>query len=531
MAASLVLIMSAQPLARGQGRQGQAQAQQAPAQAPATTAPAPAPPAQGGRGRGGVPGPGPAIGGDIDETPVVTHHSITLNGKALNYTATVAQMPLKNASGETEAHIFYMAYTLDGADPAKRPLTFSFNGGPGSASMWVHMGGFGPRSPKLESNGFMPPPPYQWKDNQDTWLDKTDLVFIDPVGTGYSRAKTIEVARRMNGVQGDIQSVGEFIRMYLTRSSRELSPLFIAGESYGTFRAAGLAGYLIGRGIAFNGIVLIGTTLNLETIWSRSDDLVYELELPTYAADAWYHKKVAADLQRKDLKTFLKEVEGFALGEYAAALSKGDDLPAAERKTVTDKLVRYTGLDAHYIDDSNLRWDVSHFARQLLRDKHESIGRYDGRLTAPASLNTGETSEFDPSSTLITPPFTAVFTSYIRDELGYKTDMYYYPSGGIQPWDYGVQNGFGDTTGMLRDAMAKNPYMKVMVAAGYFDLATPYFAVEYTFNHMGLHPEMHKNISWEFYQAGHMLYIDSDSHTKLKHDFGEFLSSALPKAE
>ena len=477
-----------------------------------------------------VPGPGPAIGGDIDETPVVTHHSVNVQGKVLNYTATVAQMPLKNASGETEAHIFYMAYTVDGvSDVSRRPLTFSFNGGPGSASMWVHMGGFGPRSPKLLPGGGMPPPPYQMKDNPDTWLDQTDLVFIDPVGTGYSRAKTIEVARRMNGVQGDIQSVGEFMRMYIARNNRELSPLFIAGESYGTFRSAGLAGYLIGRGIAFNGVVLIGTTLNLETIWSRSDDLVYELELPTYAADAWYHKKVPADLQRKDLKTYLKEVEGFALGDYSVALSKGDELPAAERKATIDKLVRYTGLDARYLDETNLRWDVSHFARQLLRDQHLTIGRYDGRLTGPSSLNVGETSEFDPSSTEITPPFTAVFTKYIRDELGYKTDMYYYPSGGIQPWDYGVQNGFGDTTSMLRDAMVKNPYMKVMIAAGYYDLATPYFAVEYTFNHMGLHPEMHKNITWDFYQAGHMLYIDSDSHSKLKHDFTEFVHSAIPR--
>ena len=172
---------------------------------------------------------------------------------------------------------------------------------------------------------------------------------------------------------------------------------------------------------------------------------------------------------------------------------------------------------------------MQHFTRQLLRDKHQTIGRYDGRLTGPSRLNTGETSEFDPSSTLITPPFTAMFTNYIRNELGYKTDLYYYPSGGIQPWDYGVQNGFGDTTAMLRNAMVKNPYMKVMVAAAYFDLATPYFAVEYTFNHMGLNPEMHKNITWQFYQSGHMLYIDSDSHAKLKHDFSEFLSSALPK--
>ncbi len=520
------LLVLTSPHARAQGRA--AQTTPTPAATTQTPAPAPAPPPAG-RGRGGVAGPGPAVGGDVDETPVVTHHSVTVDGKTLNYTATVAQMPLKDASGETEAHIFYMAYTLDGAEANKRPLTFCFNGGPGSASMWVHMGGMGPRSPKLLPSGNMPPPPYQLRDNTDTWLDRTDLVFIDPVGTGYSRAKTVEIARRMNGVQGDIQSVGEFMRMYIARNSREVSPLFIAGESYGTFRAAGLAGYLIDRGIAFNGIVLIGTTLNLETIWSRSDDLVYELELPTYCADAYYHKKVAADLQKKDLKTFLKEAEGFAMGEYSAALAKGDELPAAERKAAIDKLVRFTGLDPHYLDETDLRWDVQHFTRQLLRDKDLTIGRYDGRLSGPSAMNTGETSEFDPSSTLITPPFTAMFTTYIRDELGYKTDMYYYPSGGIQPWDYGVQNGFGDTTAMLRNAMVKNPYLKVMVAAGYFDLATPYFTVEYTFNHMGLNPEMHKNISWQFYQAGHMLYIDSDSHAKLKHDFSEFLSSALPK--
>jgi carboxypeptidase C (cathepsin A) len=522
----LTLLFSVVADTRAQGRGAQTAA---PAPATATQTPAIPPEPAPGRGRGGVAGPGPAVGGEIDETPVETHHSITVDGKTLNYTATAAQMPIKNASGETEAHIFYMAYTLDGAEANKRPLTFCFNGGPGSASMWVHMGGMGPRSPKLLPTGTMPPPPYRLKDNPDTWLDKTDLVFIDPVGTGYSRAKTLEIARRMNSVQGDIQSVGEFMRMYITRNSREVSPLFIAGESYGTFRAAGLAGYLIDRGIAFNGIVLIGTTLNLETIWSRSDDLVYELELPTYCADAYYHKKVAPDLQKKDLKSFLKEAEGFAMGDYSTALSKGDDLPAGERKAVIEKLMRFTGLDAHYLDETNLRWDVSHFTRQLLRDREQTIGRYDGRLAGPSSLNTGETSEYDPSSTLITPPFTAMFTTYIRNELNYKTDMYYYPSGGIQPWDYQVQNGFGDTTSMLHNAMVKNPYLKVMVAAAYFDLATPYFTAEYTFNHMGLSPEMHKNISWQFYQSGHMLYIDSDSHAKLKHDFSEFLSSALPK--
>jgi len=498
--------------------------------APARSAPAPAP--QGRRAAGGVGGPGPAVGGNIDETLAITHHTIKLDSGPLNYTATVGQMPLKDTSGETEAHIFYMAYTKDTSSPAdqsRRPLTFCFNGGPGSASLWVHLGGMGPRGPRLQPNGAMPPPPYRLQDNQSTWLDETDLVFIDPVGTGYSRAKNIEVARQMNGVQGDIQSVGEFIRMYVMRNGRQASPLFIAGESYGTFRAAGLAGYLVERGMAFNGIVLIGTTLNLETIWSRSDDLVHQLEFPTYAADAWYHKKVAADLQRKDLKTFLKEAEAFALGEYSSALNKGDELPPAERKAVIDKLVRFTGLDAHYLDESNLRFDVAHFTRQLLRDSHQTIGRYDGRLAGPSAMNVGETSEFDPSSSLITPPFVSMFTNYISNELNYKTDMLYYTSGGIQPWDYGVQNGFGDTTSLLRNAMVKNPYMKVMIAAAYYDLATPYYAVVHTFNHMGLSPEMHKRIVWDFYQAGHMLYIDSDSKAKLKRDITGFYSGAIPK--
>jgi len=474
---------------------------------------------------------GPAVGGEIDEKPAVTQHTVQVDGQTLKYTATAAEMPLKATSGETEAHIFYVAYTLDGAEAAKRPLTFCFNGGPGSASMWVHMGAMGPRSPKLLKDGSMAPPPYQIHDNPHTWLDKTDLVFIDAPGTGFSRPKTEEVARRMEGVQGDLAAFGEFIRLYLEKNNREVSPLYIAGESYGTFRAAGLAGYLIDRGIAFNGIVLIGTTLNLETIWSRSDDLVYELELPTYAADAWYHKKVAADLQKKDIKSFLHEVEGFAMGEYATALNKGDELPAPERKAVTDKLVRYIGLDAKYIDRSNLRFDVGHFTRELLRDKNLQVARYDGRLTAPTQQNVGETSEFDASSAATQPPFISVFTNYVRNELGFKTDMYYYVSGGILPWDYGVQNGFGETASMLRAAFAKNPYMKVMVAAGYYDLATPYYAAEYTFNHMGLNPEMHKRVSWDFYQSGHMLYIDSDEGMRLKHDVSEWMSGTMPKAE
>jgi len=465
----------------------------------------------------------------IDESPVVTHHELYLNGQTLKYTATAAQMPIRNASDETEAHIFYIAYTLDGAtNSSKRPLTFAFNGGPGSASIWVHMGAMGPKRAKLLDNGDMPPPPYSLVDNEQTWLDQTDLVFIDPVGTGYSRAKTPELARKFNGVQGDLQSVGEFMRMYLNRNTRWMSPLFIAGESYGTFRAAGLAGQLIDQGIAFNGIVLISTVLNFEALRpSLNNGLAYALHLPTYAADAWYHKKLAPDLQ-KDLKTTLKEVEDWAMTGYVQALDKGDSLSPEERKGVIEKLARYTGLEPRYIDNSELRFGVGQFTRELLRDQKLTIGRYDGRLTGPSPLNAGETSEFDPSGTLIRPPFQAGFLQYLRTQLNYKSDMMYYVSGGIAPWDWGAQNGYADTTTQLRGAFTKNPHLKVLVCAGYFDLATPYLAVEYTFNHMGIHSETHKNITFQHYQAGHMMYIERESHAKLKHDIADFISKSVP---
>ncbi len=431
--------------------------------------------------------------------------------------------------GETEAHIFYMAYTLDGADMAKRPVTFAFNGGPGSASIWVHMGAMGPRSPKLMDNGDMPPPPFKLVVNEFTWLDQTDLVFIDPVGTGYSRAKTPDIARQLNGVRGDLQSVGEFIRMYITRNERWLSPLFIAGESYGTFRAAGLAGTLVEKGIAVNGIVLISTVLDFGMLEENlSNGLPYALHLPTCTADAWYHKKLPADLQQKDLKTVLKEVEHWAMSDYVPMLNKGSDMTAAERKSTIDKLARYTGLERRYIDDCDLRVESGRFTRQLLHDQKLMIGGYDGRLTGPAPLSISQRGDFDPSGSLIRPPFEAAFQQYIRAELGYKTDMVYNVLGGIMPWDWDATNGYAETTSLLRNAFAKNPHLKVMVCAGYYDIVTPYFSVQYTFNHLGLHPEMLKNVEWQYYEAGHMMYIDHDSHRKLKQDITDFIKRAMP---
>ena len=288
--------------------------------------------------------------------PVVTHHEIHVGGRVLHYTATTGMMPIRNTeTDEIEANIFFMAYTLDNAGP-RRPLMFSFNGGPGSASVWLHLGAIGPRRVKMQPDGGMPPPPFELIDNQQTWLDQTDLVFIDPVGTGYSRATKKEFAKKFFGVKGDIASVGEFIRLYLSRYERWTSPLFLVGESYGTTRAAGLSGYLVGRGVALSGVVLVSSVLNFETLeFTRGNDLPYILYFPTYTATAWYHKKLPSDLQQRDLQSVLRDAEQFAAGPYAAALGKGDNLTPQERQSLIDQVSRFTGLERNVVDEHNMR--------------------------------------------------------------------------------------------------------------------------------------------------------------------------------
>ena len=466
-----------------------------------------------------------------EEKPVVTKHSIPLNGRTLNYTATTGFMPLKNDQGEIEANLFYVAYTLDGVeDTSKRPLLFAFNGGPGSASVWLHMGCIGPKRVRMQDNGDLPAAPYQLVDNDQTWLDQADLVFVDPVGTGYSRAANDTLKKRFNGLQGDIQSVGQFIELYLGRNQRWSSPLFLAGESYGTTRAANLSGYLIDHGVAFNGVILMSTVLNFETIlFSQGNDLPYMLYLPSYTATAFYHKRLAPDLQ-KNFETTLKESEKWAAGGYNEALAHGDQLTDAEFKAGVAKFARLTGLPQQYVENSQLRVELMHFLRELLRDKKMMAGRLDSRLTGPAPLDAGETGDFDPSMTDIRPPYTAMFNQYVREQLGFKTDLTYYVlGGGIAPWDYGVQNQnrYVDVSDALRSALAKNPHMKVFVGCGYYDMATPYFAAEYTFSHMGLNPTVRKNISLQYYTAGHMFYIDVPSHRKLKGDITRFVADAL----
>jgi carboxypeptidase C (cathepsin A) len=426
-----------------------------------------------------------------------------------------------------------MAYTLDGAsDASRRPLMFSFNGGPGSASVWLHLGAVGPKRVVMLATGEMPAPPFHLVDNEFTWLDQTDLVFIDPVGTGYSRATKPELNKKFWNLRGDIESVGEFIRMYLTRYERWTSPLFLVGESYGTTRAAGLSGYLIDRGIAFNGIVLVSSILNFQTAsFGKGNDLPYILYLPSYAATAWYHHKLSPDLQG-DLQKTLKEAEAWAETRYAEALAKGDRLTPAERQATVERLTRYTGLEPRYIDNSNLRVPIFHFTKELLRDQKRTVGRLDSRFKGVDESAATESPEYDPSMAAIRPPYTTTFNQYVRSELGYKTDLEYYILGeGItSPWEWGPSSsrqGFPDTSDDLRSAFAKNPYMKLYVASGYFDLATPYFATEYTLTHLGLDPKVRGNIRTGEYEAGHMVYLESKSLEKLKREVAGFLQSAL----
>jgi carboxypeptidase C (cathepsin A) len=469
-----------------------------------------------------------------EEAPVVTRHELRLaGGRVLRYSVTTGLMPLKSDAGEVEARIFFMAYTLDRTGgPETRPLMFSFNGGPGSSSVWLHLGALGPKRVKMRTDGAMPSPPYRLVDNEHTWLDDTDLVFIDPVGTGYSRPAKPELGKKFWGVQGDIESVGEFIRLYLTRHERWGSPLFLVGESYGTTRAAGLAGHLVERGIAFNGILLVSSILNFQTArFTRGNDLPYPLFLPTYAATAWYHKKLPAELLAKPVAEFLREVEAFAGGDYPAALQKGDRMSAAERQAVVGRLARYTGLSETYLDEADLRIEIRRFCKELLRHERRTVGRLDSRFQGTDASGVSERPEFDPSMTAIRPPYTATFNDYVRRSLGYKSDtVYHILGGGIgSPWDFGSQDGFADTSEALRSAFAKNPDMKVFVASGYYDLATPYFATAYTLSHMGLDAEQRSRVSTAYYEAGHMMYIHEGELAQLKQDVAEFITSALAK--
>lgn len=469
-----------------------------------------------------------------EEPPVVTKHTVRAGARQLSYTVTTGFMPIaNNRTGEVEAKLFYMAYTLDGTtDPAKRPLMVSFNGGPGSASVWLHLGALGPRRVKMLDNGFMPPPPYELEDNASTWLTETDIIFIDPVGTGYSRATKPEYGQKFWGVNGDIESMGECIRMYLGRADRWASPLFLVGESYGTTRAAGLSNYLFEHGIGLNGVVLVSTVMNFGSIrFAENNEMPIVLIFPSYTATAWYHKKLPPEQQRRPLRDVLRDSEKFAATEFLPALVRIDKLTAQEKQDLLSKFSTYTGLNTDFIDRANFRVELGEFLKELLRDQRRTVGRLDSRFTGIDRDASGTNTEFDPSMTAIRPPYTAAFNDYVRRELNYRSDIeYWILGGGINtPWNWNVDNGYADTSSALSSAMRKNPYMKVLIAQGYYDMATPYFAAEYSVSAMNLDPQIRKNISFEYYEAGHMMYIEKISLRKLKDDAAAFIQNSLKR--
>ncbi len=469
---------------------------------------------------------------DLTEiAPVVTHHQISVDGKLLKYTATTGRLPVKRGDGKIEAEMFFVAYSLDGQSAGNRPLTFAFNGGPGSASIWLHMGALGPKRVVMNPDGFLPAAPYHLMDNPYTLLDKSDLVMVDAIGTGFSRAASIKDSKKFWSVKGDIEAFSEFIRLYLSRYERWGSPLFLFGESYGTTRAAGIAGYLADQGISFNGITLLSTALSFQTLEdNKSNDQPYIFLIPTFTMIAGYHHKLPADLSG-DLTKARQESEQFATGEYAAALAKGDGLDSGERQKVIDDMARYTGLSKEVIDQANLRIDVPKFTHYLLIDQKLRVGRLDGRFTGPDPGGLLDTPFYDPTESGILPPFTSMFNDYVRGELGYKTDMPYYTfaphSDGDDWWNWGSGiEGFPDTATALREAIVKNSYLKVLVMEGYYDLATPYSAANYTMEHLDLGAKYRQNISFATYDSGHMAYLPMDTLKKLKNDQTNFMKQS-----
>ncbi len=469
----------------------------------------------------------------VEESPVVKSHSLPIGDRHIEYYSTCGMMPIKNEDGEIEANFFFTAYTLGSAEgDRRRPLMFSFNGGPGSSSVWLHLGGLGPKRVRMLDDGAMPQPPFETIDNEHSWLEETDLVFIDPVDTGYSRATTPELAKKFRGVQPDLDSVGEFIRLYLSRYKRWSSPLFLVGESYGTFRAAGLAGLLIEKGIAFNGIVLVSSVLNMQTLrFDEGNDLPYALYLPTYAATAWYHKRLPADLQARTLESLVDEVEKWTAKEYTLALAKGAGLQGDERAAIVKTLARYTGLSERYVDQSNVRIHIQRFCKELLRDEAKTVGRLDSRYTGFDAVGVSEMPDYDPSMSAIRPPFTSALNDHIRATLGYETDAQYHILRGVE-WNWGdAAEGYSKTSAALSSAFAKNPYLHLFVASGYYDLATCYFATDYTLDHLALDPGTRGNLRTEKYPVGHMVYLEKTVLEKLQKDVASFIKTALTPVE
>jgi carboxypeptidase C (cathepsin A) len=466
-----------------------------------------------------------------DKNLSVTKHQLRTTTETINYTATTGYMDMRDEKDTLKANLFFIAYTKDGeTDPAKRPLLFSFNGGPGSSSVWLHMGALGPKLIQMTDEGNTIAPPYKYADNPNSWLDKADIVFIDPMMTGYTRPAGRTLQNEFTGYENDLRFVGDFIRLYLTRYKRWASPKFIAGESYGTTRAAGLSGYLQERhGVYVNGIILISAILDFGTVRAdRGNDLPFALQLPTFAATSWYHKKLNG--RYNNLTSLVKEVQQFAITEYNSALMKGDQLAGAERAAIVDKLHNYTGLSKEYLEETNLRLSVGRFNKELLRAERKTVGRLDSRITGQDYDAAGENYDYDPSLDMaISGPYTTAINDYIRRELKYDNDLpYEILTGRVRPW-VNSQDKYLNVAETLRGAMVRNPFLKVWICNGYYDMATPYFATDYVIHHMFLPPNLQKNISFTYYEAGHMMYIHKPSLLQLKKDYAQFMDNTLSK--
>ena len=488
------------------------------------------------QGRGGQQTPAaPAAGestprvetaGEKEQKISQTQHTLRQGGREIRYTATTGTLPIRLDNGQVAARMFFVAYTRDGEDAKTRPVSFLYNGGPGAATIWLHMGSFAPRRVDMAPDGFQPAPPYRLIDNENTLLDVSDLVFVDAIDTGYSRVVSGVNNQQFHGQSGDLRAFGEFTNAYLTTYSRWPSPKYLIGESYGTIRSAGLSQEIQERhGIELNGIVLVSSLLTYQTLSPAPDnDVAYAANIETFTADAWYHKKLASDLQNLTLKQAVDQARTFAWSDYMLALTKGNTLTDAERTAMAQQLARFTGLSAQYILNANLRVSAERFRKELLRDKRLTIGRLDGRFTSIDADAAGEREEFDISNSALQGPYTAMFQDYVKNDLKWETDLHYPTSGNVRPWTYD-QNRYMDMTESLRSAMTHNPFLKVFVAIGYYDMATIMGGAEFNFTHLAYEKQVVDRVSYGYYEAGHMIYIRPSEHKKLKTDIAHFIES------
>jgi carboxypeptidase C (cathepsin A) len=502
-----------------------ARAQERPGQRPGSVPSAQQPPSPAARGEAQPPGRHEVATANEEKISQTTH-AIRLDGRDIKYTATAGTLPIRLDDGKVAARMFFVAYTRDGEDVKTRPLAFLYNGGPGSATVWLHMGSFAPRHAQMADDGFQPAPPYQLVDNENSLIDVTDLVFVDAIDTGFSRVADGVDNTQFHGQDGDIRAFGEFVAQYLKTYSRWPSPKFLIGESYGTIRSAGLSQELQSRhGVELNGIVLISSLLTYQTLSPAPDnDVAYADQIQTFAATAWYHKKLPSDLQQKSIRQVVDEARALAFGEYLQALTKGNALTDAERAAMAERLARYTGLSTRFILAANLRVDSGRFRKELLRDQRLVVGRLDGRFTALDADAAGERQEFDPSNTALQGAYVALFQDYVRNDLKWESDLHYPTSGNVRPWTY-VQNRYMDQTDALRQTLAKNPFLKVFVACGYYDMATYVGGAEFNFSHLAYDRQVTDRVSFGYYEAGHMIYIRPSAHKALKQDLARFIRS------